>query len=162
MSAAPIDYTRTENPEQAVLGSVMLQPAVLGTLAPMLEPGDFARPAYGQIFSAMQALDARGSAVDPVTRGEELERRGELAAVGGMAFLGVLLDVVPSAANVVYYAELVRNAAQRRALSKTFDDAAALARRGPGADDDRRRRAYRTAALRARERNRSPSLRALR
>lgn len=107
---------RTSEAEQAVLASVLLAPETLGTVAAIVAPADFYHRPHARIFDAMLEIAARGWFVDPVTLSERLTERGELEAVGGKDFIAYLLDVVPSAANVAYYARLVAEHAQRRAL----------------------------------------------
>jgi replicative DNA helicase len=71
---------------------------------------------HRRIFRAMVAITERGSVVDPLTISEELSRRGELEASGGKEYLGFLVDVVPTAANVEYHARIVREKAILRRL----------------------------------------------
>jgi replicative DNA helicase len=54
--------------------------------------------------------------IDPVTLRDELARRGDLDVAGGIEYIAVLLDVVPTAANVEYHAKIVREKALRRSL----------------------------------------------
>src|SRR3989449_5597597 len=64
----------------------------------------------------MIALTERGDVIDPVTLRDELVRRGDLDRAGGMEYLGGLIDVVPTAANVEYHAKIVRDKAVLRRL----------------------------------------------
>src|SRR5438034_7568311 len=64
----------------------------------------------------MIALTERGDVIDPVTLRDELLRRGDLDRAGGMEYLGSLIDVVPTAANVEYHAKIVRDKAVLRRL----------------------------------------------
>src|SRR5207247_9202400 len=57
-----------------------------------------------------------GYVSDPVTLRDELMRRGDLDRAGGMEYLGGLIDVVPTAANVDYHAKIVRDKAVLRRL----------------------------------------------
>lgn len=80
-----------------------------------LQAADFADDRHLVLFRAMHALRRTGSAIDPVTLGAFLERHGVLDRAGGRELLGALLQEIPSAANVRYYAKLVRAAAKARA-----------------------------------------------
>src|SRR5206468_4088151 len=68
------------------------------------------------LFRSMIALTERGDVIDPVTLRGELLRRGDLDRAGGMEYLGSLIDVVPTAANVEYHAKIVRDKAVLRRL----------------------------------------------
>jgi replicative DNA helicase len=56
----------------------------------------------------MEALSARGQAIDLVTLKEELSREGELESAGGAVYLTSLMDGVPRATNVPYYSQIVK------------------------------------------------------
>jgi replicative DNA helicase len=67
----------------------------------------------------MVTISERGDVVDPLTLVDELSRRGELEAVGGKDYIGFLLDVVPTAANVEYHARIVQEKAILRGVIET-------------------------------------------
>ena len=71
---------------------------------------------HRRIFRAMVSITERGSVVDPLTVSEELSRRGELEASGGKEYIGFLVDVVPTAANIEYHAQIVHEKAVLRRL----------------------------------------------
>jgi len=100
--------------ERAVLGSVLGDVDVLWKLAPLLQQKDFASNANAFIFEAMLALHTKRRPVDHLTLAEELKTRGQLASVGGPAYLMSLDQVVPVAANALQYAEVVKDRARRR------------------------------------------------
>jgi replicative DNA helicase len=64
----------------------------------------------------MVTITERGGVVDPLTLSEELLRRGELEAAGGKDYIGFLVDAVPTAANIEYHAQIVREKAILRRL----------------------------------------------
>jgi replicative DNA helicase len=76
----------------------------------------FYREANRRVFRAMVRLFTRGEVIDPVTLREELSITDELEGVGGMVFIGELLDSVPTAANIEYHARIVRERALLRRL----------------------------------------------
>ncbi len=84
--------------------------------AELVDDSMFYAERHRRIFRAMVAVSERGSVVDPLTLSEELSRRGELEAAGGKDFVGYLVDAVPTAANVEYHAEIVREKAVLRSL----------------------------------------------
>jgi replicative DNA helicase len=71
---------------------------------------------HRRLFRAMVTITERGGVVDPLTLSEELLRRGELEAAGGKDYIGFLVDAVPTAANIEYHAQIVREKAILRRL----------------------------------------------
>jgi len=104
------------NAEQSVLGSMLIDKDAIITAAEYLQPQDFYRDAHKKIFQAMAALTDRGEPVDLVTLMEELRQQGELEAIGGLPYLTSLANLVPTSANVAYYARIVREKAVLRSL----------------------------------------------
>lgn len=100
--------------ERALLGSVLADNSVLAKVAALVTPDDFGVVIHALIFAAMLELSRHGQAVDHLTLAEKLKNMGELAQVGGPAFLMELDTVVPIAANAVDYAQIVRDRAGRR------------------------------------------------
>jgi replicative DNA helicase len=102
--------------EQAVLGAMMLDQDAALKAAELLDDTMFYREGHRVLFRAMVALTERGDVIDPVTLRDELVRRGDLDRAGGMEYIGSLIDVVPTAANVEYHARIVRDKAVLRRL----------------------------------------------
>jgi replicative DNA helicase len=102
--------------EQAVLAAMLLDAEAALSGAALLDDSMFYREGHRRLFRAMRAIVERGGVVDPVTLKEEVERRGEIEAVGGIEYLSYLLDVVPTAANLDYHAKIVRDKAMLRRL----------------------------------------------
>ncbi len=102
--------------EQAVLAAMLLDAEAALSGASLLDDAMFYREGHRRLFRAMRAIVERGGVVDPVTLKEEVERRGEIEAVGGIEYLSYLLDVVPTAANLDYHAKIVRDKAMLRRL----------------------------------------------
>jgi replicative DNA helicase len=119
--------------EAAVLGGLFVSPVEFGDAAARVAVPDFAEHAHRLIFSAMAALAQAGSPIDIVTVGEHLERAGHLPDPVEFHYLAVLARDTPSAANVLAYADLVRDYARRRSLVKLADDLARWARAEPDA-----------------------------
>jgi replicative DNA helicase len=84
-----------------------------------LRPVDFYRDGHQKIYQAMISLSERGEPVDLVTLVEELRIHNQLEAIGGMAYLTSLANVVPTSANVGYYARIVQEKAVLRSLINT-------------------------------------------
>ena len=119
--------------EESVLGGVLLDNTALDRVVELLQPDDFYRGAHRKLFSAMLALSDRSEPVDLITLSETLRLRGDLANVGGTAFLAELTERVPTAANIVYYARIVRDRAILRGL---ITAATEIATRGYEASGD--------------------------
>jgi replicative DNA helicase len=102
--------------EQAVLGAMLLDQDAALKAAELLDDTMFYREGHRLLFRAMTTLTERGDVVDPVTLRDELVKRGDLDRVGGMEYIGSLIDVVPTAANIEYHARIVRDKALLRRL----------------------------------------------
>ena len=94
--------------ESSVLGGILLENDAINVVLELLRTGDFYRESHRKIFRAMIELADRSEPVDIITLSECLKNRGELEAVGGSAYLASLNDFVPTAANISYYARIVR------------------------------------------------------
>ncbi|MBK8540299.1 MAG: replicative DNA helicase [Ardenticatenia bacterium] len=113
--------------EQALLGSILIDPSAVVRVGALVAADDFSRPAHGQIFAAVVALYSRREAVDIVTVLTELERRGAAEETGGAAYLTSLIERTPVAAHVEHYAGLVARAAMRRRLIDAAGEIARIA-----------------------------------
>lgn len=102
--------------ECAVLGGIMLDPEALERLEGILFPEHFYVSANGKIFAAIQALSAQNHPVDALTVKDYLVRSDELDECGGEVYLGDLISLIPTSANVRHYAEIVRERAILRKL----------------------------------------------
>ena len=113
--------------EQALLGSILIDPSAVVRVGALVTAEDFSRPAHGQIFATVVALYTRREAVDIVTVLTELERRGAAEETGGAAYLTSLIERTPVAAHVEHYAGLVARAAMRRRLIDAAGEIARIA-----------------------------------
>lgn len=113
--------------EESVLGAILMSVDAANQVMDRLGPDDFYVPAHQAIFRAVRTLYDGNQAIDAITVSEELRRSSELERVGGLAYITRLLDVVPSAANVDYYADTVAEHAQRRALIRAGSEITDLA-----------------------------------
>lgn len=119
--------------EQSVLGSVFLSRDALVEAMAYVTADDFYKKAHQYIFAAMVALTDRDDAIDIVTLKNELATRQQLADVGGITYLVDLANIVPTAANVVYYAKIVK---QKATLRKLIDTATHIVQTGYNPDSD--------------------------
>jgi len=102
--------------EESVLGSILLSAESANEVMDKLEPEDFYHPAHQAIFRSIRVLYNANSPIDAITITEELRRTGDLERVGGVSYVTRLLDIVPSATNIEYYAGIVEEHSQRRHL----------------------------------------------
>ncbi len=102
--------------ERSVLGAILLDNEAFNTAIAIITSAAFFRDAHRRIFERMTVLVERRSAIDFVILREELARAGELEEVGGAAYLASLVDGVPRATNVEYYARIVKEKATLRSL----------------------------------------------
>jgi replicative DNA helicase len=102
--------------EQAVLGGLMLAPDAYDRVADQLTDNDFYRRDHQLIFRAIRELAEKNKPFDAVTLGEWFESMGQSELVAGGAYLIELASTTPSAANIVAYAEIVRDKAVLRQL----------------------------------------------
>ena len=102
--------------EQSVLGAILIDRDAVVEVAEFLRPEDFYRQANGRIYAAIVDLFERREPIDIVTVAESLERREELEAVGGRAYLSSLSNETPTAVHAAQYARIVERKAVLRNL----------------------------------------------
>jgi replicative DNA helicase len=110
--------------EEAVIGGILLENSALDRAIEHVRPEDFYRESHRKIMRTVIELSERGEPVDLVTLADALKSRNELADVGGAAYLAELADKVPTAANVSYYARMVKEKAILRSLIQTATEIA--------------------------------------
>jgi replicative DNA helicase len=106
----------SEDAEQAVLSAMLIDQDAVLRAAEFVNDAMFYAERHRRIYRAMMSITERGGVVDPLTLSEELSRKGELDASGGKDFIGFLVDAVPTAANIEYHAQIVREKAILRRL----------------------------------------------
>lgn len=92
--------------EQSALGAALISTSALQTVL-LLDRDDFYLEAHRKVLDVLRCLHAEEKPADVVTVPEELRRRGQLDAVGGVAYVNTLADAVPTAAHVEWYCDLV-------------------------------------------------------
>jgi replicative DNA helicase len=112
--------------EQSVLGGLMLNNNAWLELAGRLSDDDFYREDHRLIFRGVRELLEAGKPCDFVTLSEYLRARGSLDPAGGLSYLGALANDTPSAANVLAYADIVRERAVLRSLIQVGQEIADL------------------------------------
>jgi replicative DNA helicase len=103
--------------EQSVLGGLLLDNAAADKIGDILAGEDFYNDAHRSVFAAIMNLIADNKPADVVTVAEVLGSLKKLDYIGGMAYLGALVENVPTAANIRRYAEIVRERSILRRLA---------------------------------------------
>src|SRR5229473_8436251 len=113
-TASPQDIHRTPphsvEAEQGVLGSMLISPReIIAECVEKINEEYFYVPAHQTIYSVLVDLWNAGQAIDLITFTQVLRDRNLLETVGGAALVTSLFTFVPTAANVGYYLEIVRD-----------------------------------------------------
>jgi replicative DNA helicase len=95
--------------ETAVLGSMLLDHEAIGQAIELLSDFCFYKDAHKKIFSAIIKLYDDNKAVDIITLTDELKKTAALEEVGGPAYIATLASSVPTAANILHYAKIVKD-----------------------------------------------------
>ena len=110
--------------EQCVLGSILLRPGTLAKTLEILSSTDFYKEAHQVIYNGLTSLFERNEPQDLITIVNYLKDANKLDSIGGPAYLAGLTDIVPVAANINYYARIVRDKSILRQLIATTTDIA--------------------------------------
>jgi replicative DNA helicase len=102
--------------EMSVLGAMFFDEMALAKGIEILRPEYFYDLRHQRIFDVVAGLFERNQAVDLITASEELRKRDQLEDVGGVSYLTQLTMAVPTAANIEYYAKIVKEKALLRQL----------------------------------------------
>jgi replicative DNA helicase len=102
--------------EEAVLGSLLIDPEAIFRVSPFLKPDDFYIVKNGWVYDAVLSLHERRQPADFVTVCDELENRVQLEEVGGAAYISSLINAVPTAIHAEAYGHIVERTALRRRL----------------------------------------------
>ena len=113
--------------ERSILGGILIDNSLYDQAAEHLTGDDFSLDAHRRIYQRMRDLLETGRPVDMITLVEELDRRNEVEAIGGVAYLSSLIDGVPERPSVEHYVRIVRNKALLRGLINVSQNAIAEA-----------------------------------
>ena len=102
--------------EEALLGSLLIDPEAVYDVAAFLRPEAFYREQNKWIFEAILDLNERREPVDLITLTDELRRRGRLEELGGEATIIALINTVPTSINARNYGQIIEAAALRRRM----------------------------------------------
>lgn len=110
--------------EQSVLGAILIDNNALPRTLEILDPEDFYKLSHRKIFQAMTGLFDKNEPIDLITLTDQLKKDDELEAIGGIAYLSLIVNMVPTAANVKYHSHIVREKALLRGLLRSTNEIA--------------------------------------
>jgi replicative DNA helicase len=113
--------------EEAVVGAVLINPEVYYDVAQFLQADDFYIHRHRWIWEAFNRLHEQRTPVDMLTLSDELDRVGQLAELGGPAYLTALINQVPSSLNAESYGRIVEAHSIRRKMITAANQIASLA-----------------------------------
>ncbi len=112
--------------EEAVIGSLLVDPDAIFKIATFLVPEDFFDETNQVIYQACLSVHQRNEVVDQITVAHELMRQNRLEQIGGAAYLSHLISITPTPLYVEHYARIVSNAAAMRRLIAAAGQIAAI------------------------------------
>lgn len=119
--------------EAAVLGSILLDNAMLSVAKRWLTPETFYRPEHRMIYEAILSLE--GGDIDLVILRDRLKVTKELQKVGGVDYLVAIEETVPSAVSCEYYAKIVRRHHVQRQIAIAGRETTEAAQNGSDVED---------------------------
>ena len=97
--------------EQSVLGGILLEKDAINKILEILAPdgSDFYHDAHTRLFRGMVSLFEKNSPIDAVTLASLFKDTDALSSVGGVSYIGEIIETTPTAANIMYYARIVKD-----------------------------------------------------
>ena len=108
--------------EQALLGSIIVSPDAFDKIGGIISTEDFYVEEHKHIYSALIKMYAQNKTIDVVTLVNALVETGDRDEAGGIQYITLLAESVPSAANVKDYAKIVKDKSILRKLIKVCDE----------------------------------------
>ncbi len=105
--------------EQSVIGAVLLENESIVKALETLKPDDFYVDSHRQIYLCMIELFEQNHPTDLITLTERLKAKNKLDSIGGTSYLADLSEKIPTAANIEYYATIVKQKAILRNLIRS-------------------------------------------
>jgi len=102
--------------EEAVIGSLLIDPEAILKVAIFLKSEDFFSETNQWIYQACFSLYQRNEVINQITVAHELMRQDRLEQIGGAAYLSHLISIVPTSLHIEHYAQIVSNMALMRRL----------------------------------------------
>lgn len=108
--------------ERALLGAVMIKPGALAGIVDLLTQESFYAEKHRMIWRAMIDLYMKNEPIDMLSVSAKLKEKKWLQNVGGASYLTTLVNMLPSASNLEYYANIIRKKASLRAMIEAADE----------------------------------------
>lgn len=118
--------------EQAVLGSVLIDPDCVKEVVDKLRPEDFYLRQNREIFETICSMFTYAKPIDGITVAEEMQKNGTYDENTTRAYLAQLIEITPTAANVLEYAAIVRDKSLLRAVAQAASEITAMVQEGGG------------------------------
>ena len=122
--------------EQAVLGSVLIDSRCAAQVIAALKPDDFYSELNRGIFEVICSMFNFAKPIDAVTLLDEMKLQGIFNAQSSQTYLVELMNVTPTAANVMRYVEIIRDKALLRNIAAVASDITAAVNEGTGSSED--------------------------
>jgi len=122
--------------EVSLLGSILLDGAMMDKVADTLRAEDFYKNEHNTIYSAMISLFSKQKPIDILSVSDSLKEAKKLDDIGGHSYLASLINSVPTAGNAAYYAEIVRKKKILRELITVSQDISQLGYKEEGDVDE--------------------------
>ncbi len=122
--------------EQSVLGSMLIDSRCINDVIGMLRPADFYIQINRDIYETIYEMFSYSQTIDPVTVLNKMRERGVFDEKTTSKYLMELMEITPTAANVVRYAQIVRDQALLRSLATAAGEITELVREGVGTAQD--------------------------
>ena len=116
--------------EEALLGSVFINPNVIGDIVDIVTAEDFYKNNYKLIFSEMIKAYNTGKIIDVLLIIESLKKQQLIDEIGGEDIIYDLTEVVPTAANAANYAQIIKDKSVQRQLIDIGEKIVKMAMRG--------------------------------
>ncbi len=126
-SSAPQIIPQSREAEEAVIGSVLINPEAYYDVAQFLKEDDFYIHRHRWIWQTFTHLHEQRVPIDFLTVSEELDQMGHLAEIGGPAYLTAMINNVPTSLHAEAYGHIVEETAIRRRMLTAANDIAKLA-----------------------------------
>ncbi|ERT70034.1 MULTISPECIES: replicative DNA helicase [Cetobacterium] len=102
--------------ERSVLGGIFLKPDIFSEVIEIITSSDFYKMAHKLIFEVMQEIYGSGESIDPIIVMDRLKRKDKFDDIGGEAIFYEIIEEVPTAANILTYARIIKEKATLRKL----------------------------------------------
>ena len=122
--------------EQAVLGSILIDSRCAAQVIAALKPDDFYTELNRSIFEVIASMFNFAKPIDAVTVLDEMKLQGIYNPQSSQSYLVELMNVTPTAANVMRYVEIIRDKALLRNIATVAADITAAVNEGTGSSED--------------------------